>query len=68
MNERRWLQSLSRFFLGQALRSQASKLVIYQGEQLGRRVWIAGFDRGQNAGDLAHLVKDKHTVDRKQTK
>ena len=54
MHQRRGLQRLARFLLGQLLRRKLSKLVIDQRQELIGGVRIAVFDGGQNTRDLMH--------------
>ena len=44
------LQRLPRLLLSQTLGSQQAQLIVYQREQLGRCVWIAGIDGVCNVG------------------
>ena len=54
MHQRRRLQRLPRLLLSQFSGRQPPQLFIHQWQQLLRRRRVAGFDLGEDAGDVGH--------------
>src|SRR5262245_8697659 len=48
------LQGLARLFLSEFLGREFAQFIVYQRQELLRGARIAGFDGGQDAGDVAH--------------
>jgi len=61
------LQCLARFLIRELMGRELAQLVVDERQQLRRGVWIALFDGGQDAHDLAHSGEDNLRSDRQQS-